>query len=148
MADGMPREMPAGRRLSGRGIPPESPGTAHWRLALAKGPNGLRGKQRRSGFSGGSKAVDNLACKAQKIGDIGEEAGVAGNAIENPGILILNLALDGAMAEGGIDFSRWNRPAQLAAGAENGRGHTQWAEDLLQRRIGQRLVCEHFKSFA
>ena len=53
--------------------------------------------------------IQDIAGKAEQIGHVGKEAGMARCAPEDPSVLILNFALNAAMAEGCVHFGGWDQ---------------------------------------
>ena len=78
-----------------------------------------------------------------KDGDVvggGEESGVSGDATHEAGVLVVNPALDDAMAEGLVVDGGWNLLAPLCGRAETCAGHAEGAEDFFLAEIVERLV--------
>ncbi len=138
MADGTGAEEGAGGGVRGWSIPAEGAGTAG---------GGLGGGEEvdRCGVEdvGGG---DEFLGEAEEVGDVGEEASVATCALENEGVLVLDLTLEDALAEELVDFGGWDVGALVWGGAVAAGGHAEREEELSGYPGGEVLVGDGFES--
>ncbi len=125
VSDGVWGKVPACRGLLRRRIPAQRPRTAFRPLPLREFFNDCCVEA-----DSDLPCGEDLAGETEQIGHIGKEAGVAGNAIQNPGVLVLHFALDAAMAERLIFFGGRNLRAQPRRRIESGCISSKWCENF------------------
>ncbi len=84
----------------------------------------------------------------QGIESIGEKAGMAAYASQNEAILILNLALDHAMAEGCVLLGRRNGRSPISRRPKAGAGHAQGSKNFPRAEALQIFPGDDFKRTA
>src|SRR5271165_5801985 len=142
VAEGARGEVEAGGRGMRGGVPSESAGSARRRI-LAAGEEGDG-----FGFQQVLAAAEKDFGEASDIRRRSEEAGVSGNAAHDVCVLIVDLALDDAMAKGTVVFGGGDGVDPTGQWGEAGVGHAARFEDFALRKASQRFAGEALQDFA
>jgi len=149
VSNGERGEVLTGRGVARRRVPPQRARAAGRALALREFRKSCRGEERRfAGRLRGRSGGKDLCGEAKQIGDVGEEAGVSCCTFKDVGVLVLHLALDDAMAEGGVLLSGRNVRASGRRGTEACGIEVEGLKDLIVDPGGEVFAHQHFKGFA
>ena len=102
-------------------IPAQRARTALGRLPLGQSaPKRAASNEEGLGSEPAGFALRRIAPgEAQKVRDVGEKSGMSCDAAQHPCVFVLDLALNAAMAEGGVFFGGRNRAAARPASGQN-----------------------------
>ena len=150
VTDGVPGETASGRRILRRRIPAKCAGTPVRSLSLSEEFDGFT--REKVGFCdlwvGIPDAVEDFGGETKQVGHIGEEPGVPGHAIQEPGIFVLHFSLNTAVAEGGVLFCGRDGWPDLRRRAEAGGSHAEGFVDFAVCPGLQGVTGADFEGFA
>ena len=139
------------RKISPRACPTPAPASFPPAAGARQTFDGCRFKQgrpRRAPVRWPPKRAQQMIGEAQQVGHVREQPGMTRNAIQHPGILILDFALDSAMAESRVFFSGRNAGRQVSHGVERRGRHLQRMKNLAPHPGRQSLAHHDFQRLA